>query len=116
MMYTYGFCLFFILIAQIGAGIAAFALKGDLRDNIDGNLRNGLVHYKDENIYRNAWDLVQNNFDCCGVADGGYCLLHGREDGDKWSICLKGALFLNLTCIIFFINNNLDIIFSIYMM
>jgi len=67
MMYTYGFCLFFILIAQIGAGIAAFALKGDLRDNIEGNLRNGLTHYTDETVYRNAWDLVQKNFDCCGV-------------------------------------------------
>merc|ERR1712098_910156 len=80
MMYTYGFCLFFILIAQIGAGIAAFALKGDLRDNIDGNLRNGLAHYKDENIYRNAWDLVQNNFDCCGV-----------ENKTDWYGVLDGA-------------------------
>merc|ERR1711934_1210514 len=43
MMYTYGFFLFLILIAQIGSGIAAFALKGDLKDAIEVNMKTGMM-------------------------------------------------------------------------
>eukprot|EP00088_Acartia_fossae_P050658 TRINITY_DN5676_c0_g1_i1.p1 TRINITY_DN5676_c0_g1~~TRINITY_DN5676_c0_g1_i1.p1 ORF type:complete len:237 (+),score=53.48 TRINITY_DN5676_c0_g1_i1:128-838(+) len=69
MMYTYGFFLFFILIAQIGAGIAAFALKGDLSDNIKTNLEKGLDNYVESEMYAKSWNLVQETFQCCGVED-----------------------------------------------
>ena len=76
---------------QIGAGIAAFALKGDLSDNIKTNLEKGLDNYvevsnliifKDLNLlvlwifiplqsemYAKSWNLVQETFQCCGVED-----------------------------------------------
>merc|ERR1712203_868675 len=49
MMYTYGFLLFVILIAQIGAGIAAFLLKGDLNSAIEHNMMEGMKNYGAEN-------------------------------------------------------------------
>jgi CD63 antigen len=67
MMYTYGFFLFLILIAQIGAGIAAFALKGDLKDAIEVNMKDGLQLYKNTTEFKTVWDAVQGNFECCGV-------------------------------------------------
>jgi len=67
MMYTYGFLLFIILIAQIGAGIAAFALKGDLENKIEENMVESLPHYIDTPEFTTTWDLVQQNLECCGV-------------------------------------------------
>ena len=93
MMYTYGFFLFLILIAQvrccpavliickccvlkishlfakIGAGIAAFALKGDLKSNIETNMQNGLQYYGNQSDFTNVWDAVQTEFSCCGVTN-----------------------------------------------
>ena len=69
-MYMYGFLLFCILIAQIGAGIAAFALKGDLNDEIEKNMNEGLKFYDNGNeAFTTTWDLVQQNVECCGVTD-----------------------------------------------
>merc|ERR1719347_899621 len=71
MMYTYGFLLFIILIAQIGAGIAAFALKGDLDNAIKTNMNNGMENYgkpKHDGV-THTWDLIQSNFKCCGVTN-----------------------------------------------
>merc|ERR1712154_380060 len=58
-----------ILIAQIGAGIAAFALKGDLDDAIKTNMETGMSNYMEpghEGVTA-TWDLVQDNLKCCGV-------------------------------------------------
>jgi hypothetical protein len=69
MMYTYGFLLFVILIAQIGAGIAAFLLKGDLNSAIESNMKEGMKNYGaagHEGVVV-TWDTVQKGFECCGV-------------------------------------------------
>ena len=57
----------FLLHLQIGAGIAAFALKGDLKDAIEVNMQTAMGSYTNESEYRDVWDAVQNNFECCGV-------------------------------------------------
>merc|ERR1711963_519838 len=62
MMYTYGFLLFIILIAQIGAGIAAFALKGDLENAIETNMKTGMENYNNHEGVKDTWDLIQSNF------------------------------------------------------
>merc|ERR1719397_1165880 len=69
MMYTYGFLLAVVLIAQVGGGIAAFAMKGDLEQEITKNMRGGLEHFTDPGYegVTNTWNLVQDNFKCCGV-------------------------------------------------
>merc|ERR550539_1811018 len=69
MMYTYGFLLFVILIAQIGAGIAAFLLKGDLNSAIESNMKEGMKNYgaAGHDGVEVTWDTVQKGFECCGV-------------------------------------------------
>jgi len=69
LMYTYGFLLFVILIAQIGAGIAAFLLKGDLNSAIETNMKEGMKNYGADGFegVTVTWDTVQRGFDCCGV-------------------------------------------------
>jgi len=69
MMYTYGFLLFVILIAQIGAGIAAFLLKSDLNTAIATNMKEGMKNYGaagHEGVDA-TWDTVQRELECCGV-------------------------------------------------
>ena len=106
MMYTYGFFLFLILIAQvnytivfisildpcpirlylqIGSGIAAFALKGDLKDAIEVNMKTAMGSYTNETEYKDVWDAVQNNFQCCGVEkpDDWYNVLGNNNVADS---------------------------------
>jgi len=69
LIYTYGTILFFILIAQIAAGIAAFALQGPLKAEITKNMEKGQLNYGQEGFegVTTTWDLVQKNLHCCGV-------------------------------------------------
>jgi len=69
LIYTYGTILFFILIAQVAAGIAAFALRGPLKTEISKNMEKGLENYHKEGYdgVTTTWDLVQQSLHCCGV-------------------------------------------------
>lgn len=69
LIYTYGTILFFILIAQVAAGIAAFALQGPLKTEITKNMEKGQLNYGQEGFegVTTTWDLVQKNLHCCGV-------------------------------------------------
>eukprot|EP00092_Neocalanus_flemingeri_P035913 GFUD01039102.1.p1 GENE.GFUD01039102.1~~GFUD01039102.1.p1 ORF type:complete len:238 (+),score=48.72 GFUD01039102.1:81-794(+) len=90
--------LVIILIAQIGAAIAAFVLKGDLKTEITKNMDNGIKNYNGEGFegVTLTWDLVQKNLKCCGVenfedwknvtqfSDGGVpdsCCIAGQVEG-----------------------------------
>ena len=56
---------------QIGAGIAAFAVKGDLNNVIKDNMNKGMTNYEEDGFkgVTETWDYVQNQFECCGVTD-----------------------------------------------
>ena len=57
------------MLFKIGAGIAAFLLKGDLNSAIETNMQEGMKNYGAEgyNGVTVTWDTVQRGFDCCGV-------------------------------------------------
>ena len=69
MVYTFAFLLFIILLAQFGAGIAAFVLEIDPGEVIEDNMARGLDNYGDINHQgiMNTWDAVQEQLECCGV-------------------------------------------------
>jgi len=71
MIYTYAAILIIILLAEIGAGIAAFVLKGDLRNEVEKNMKKGLENYGKEGHggVNGTWDLVQRDLKCCGVSN-----------------------------------------------
>jgi len=68
MIYTYAVFLAIILIAELGAGIAAFALKGDLKNVIEDKMTEGMMNYNKEGHegVQNAWDVLQTDLGCCG--------------------------------------------------
>lgn len=71
MIYTYAFLITVILIAEIGAAIAAFALKGDLRGVIEEKMVQGMGNYgkAGHDGVTNAWDILQTDLHCCGSAN-----------------------------------------------
>jgi len=71
MIYTYAVLLAVILIAQIGAGITAFVLKGDLKGVIQKKMVDGMKNYNQtghEGV-TNAWDILQHDLQCCGSSN-----------------------------------------------
>lgn len=69
LMMLYAAFLVIILIAQIGAGIAAYWLQGDLSEEVAKNMNNAMDNYKmkDFDGVTHTWDIVQHNLHCCGV-------------------------------------------------
>lgn len=69
MINTYAVFLGIILVAQIGAGIAAYMLKGDLNTEVVNNMNKGMMNYGKEGSdgVTHTWDLVQSKLHCCGV-------------------------------------------------
>ena len=69
LMVTYIFLLFALIVSQIGAGIAAFALKGELGGSIERNMKEAMNHYgvASQEADTVTWDRVQTTFHCCGV-------------------------------------------------
>jgi len=95
LIYTYSAVLLIILIAQIGAGIAAFALKGDLKAEIVKNMNNGMKNYGTEGFegVSTTWDLVQKELHCCGVETYGDWKNATTQfkDGGVPDSCCKGG-------------------------
>ena len=103
MVYTFAFLLFFILLAQFGAAIAAFVLEINPGEVIKINMERGLDNYgaNDHQGITNTWDAVQEQLGCCGVSnftdwkqtsmfsDGGV-----PDSCCKVSFCLKLLLIL----------------------
>jgi len=81
MIYTYAVFLVLILIAQIGAGIAAYMLKGDLDTEVEKNMIEGMDNYgkSDFGGVTDTWDIVQKNLKCCGVQDKNDWNIHRND-------------------------------------
>ena len=58
-------------VGEISAGIAAFVLKGELKDVIQKKMTDGMQNYgtPDHEGVTQTWDLIQFDFKCCGSAN-----------------------------------------------
>lgn len=91
---TYCIVLLFIFIAQIAAGIGAFALQGYLKDEISKNMKNSMWLYGANGFegFTTTWDLVQKEFSCCGVQNyGDWKNVNQFVDGGVPNSCCKGC-------------------------
>eukprot|EP00092_Neocalanus_flemingeri_P017997 GFUD01019476.1.p1 GENE.GFUD01019476.1~~GFUD01019476.1.p1 ORF type:complete len:242 (-),score=46.93 GFUD01019476.1:96-821(-) len=96
LIYTYTTLLVIILIAQIGAAIAAFVLKGDLKMEITKNMEKSIKNYNVEGFegVTLTWDLVQKNLKCCGVEnfEDWKNVTHFSDGGVPDSCCIAGQV------------------------
>ena len=97
MIYAYSVILFGILLAQFGAGITAFVMKGDLKDGIETKMVDGMDNYGGEDYggVTDTWDFVQQELKCCGVnnyTDWGR--VEGWREGVVPNSCCKVGLSL----------------------
>jgi len=91
LIYTYGVILVIIVIAQFGAGIAAYVAKGDIDTAINTNMQKGMQNYNiagHEGV-KQTWDLVQMGYKCCGVNNASDWEDGGFEQGEAPDSCCK---------------------------
>jgi len=96
-IYTYAVVLVIIVIAQFGAGIAAFVLKGDVETVIEKKMKEGMDNYGKEESkgVSDTWDLVQSNYHCCGVtnsSDWATALPAQFQAGQAPDSCCQGGI------------------------
>jgi len=69
MTFTYASLLVLVLIVEIGVGISAYVLGGQLEPEIQTKMKEGMINYsksKYEGV-TDAWDSMQSDLMCCGV-------------------------------------------------
>lgn len=69
MIITFSVFLTIIFFLELGGGIAAYIYRGQLSDIITKSMNEGMANYN-KTEYKGVtktWDVVQNDFDCCGV-------------------------------------------------
>lgn len=67
MVYTYASICLIIIIAQIGGGIACFIMKGKLKEEVPEKMTDLMKNYGGDEGVTKAWDLMQENLQCCGT-------------------------------------------------
>jgi len=71
MIYTYSVLISVLLVCECGAAIAAFMLKGDLKEVMEKKFKEGLQNFNQpghEGV-TNTWNTIQHDLSCCGVTE-----------------------------------------------
>jgi len=70
MIMTYSVLVGFILVLELGAAFAAFALKDDARDLLGKGLNETQQYYGNSTggqDFTKSWDILQHSLHCCGT-------------------------------------------------
>jgi len=91
MLRTYAALLILIFIVEIVAGIAAYVLKGALKDELAKNMKEGMNNFNETGFegMTQTWDLLQHELECCGV--------YGKEDWLKSTVGINSTMGVNST-------------------
>lgn len=87
MVYTYSVLLGLVLLAQVGAGVAALLLRGDLSHTIQSNMEESLTNYGSGPEFggvTESWNFVQQELHCCGA--------NNRTDWAELPVFSNGSL------------------------
>lgn len=68
LLFTFAVIIAMLLIAEIGAGIAAFVYKDEVENFFDGKSDKLLMQYNegDDSAITDSWDKVHEQLSCCG--------------------------------------------------
>ncbi|XP_019881817.1 CD63 antigen-like [Aethina tumida] len=64
---TFAYCLIVILILEISASIAAYAMRNDLKGYLRSNMNDSLDVYIISAEDKEGWDNMQKTLSCCGI-------------------------------------------------
>ncbi|XP_046964544.1 23 kDa integral membrane protein-like [Vanessa cardui] len=71
LLYIFAGCLIIIILLELSVGIAAAALRPQIEGTMKTQLRASFIKNKstreEDSTYREFWDRVQSNLECCGV-------------------------------------------------
>ncbi|KRT86800.1 Tetraspannin, partial [Oryctes borbonicus] len=65
----YGIFLILLLILEVSAAIAAYAMRGSVERYIKAAMNDTLQHYLSSEYIQDAWDGLQCRLRCCGIID-----------------------------------------------
>merc|ERR1712032_1523950 len=68
---TFAVLMGVIFLMEIGAGIAAYKLKGQVRGLVYANMESGMQNYGEEKYegVTQTWDVLQRELRCCGTQE-----------------------------------------------
>merc|ERR1712179_479904 len=71
MTITFAVLMAVIFLMEIGAGIAAYKLKGQVNSLIYSNMEEGMLNYglADHDGVTKTWDVIQHELSCCGTEE-----------------------------------------------
>ncbi|CAH3887701.1 23 kDa integral membrane protein-like [Pieris brassicae] len=71
LLYIFVGLLILIILLELSVGIAAAALRPQIEGTMKTQLRASFIKNKstreEDSVYREFWDKIQNNLECCGV-------------------------------------------------
>ncbi|XP_044269068.1 CD63 antigen [Tribolium madens] len=63
----FGFFLTILLIMEISAAIAAYAMRGQIETSIRRKMSDSIYDYNNDPYDRDIWDFTQQRLYCCGI-------------------------------------------------
>ncbi|XP_063221580.1 CD63 antigen-like [Bacillus rossius redtenbacheri] len=67
MVLTFSLLLVVIFILEFSAGIAGYVLRDNAETFLESKLKESINNYKQSNSTAKVWDVMQTNFNCCGI-------------------------------------------------
>uniref|UniRef100_A0A224Z905 Tetraspanin n=1 Tax=Rhipicephalus zambeziensis TaxID=60191 RepID=A0A224Z905_9ACAR len=67
MLLTYFIILFMIFITMLVGGILGYVFRNEVDDRMYQEMVMSIPSYKNDSVVTDAWDAVQQHFQCCGV-------------------------------------------------
>ncbi|KAI8435319.1 hypothetical protein MSG28_003647 [Choristoneura fumiferana] len=71
LLYIFVGCLILIILLELSVGIAAAALRPQIEGSLKANLRGSFIKNKspseEDSLYKDFWDRIQSNLECCGI-------------------------------------------------
>ncbi|KAK9304229.1 hypothetical protein QLX08_004235 [Tetragonisca angustula] len=67
MIITFSVLLLLIFALELGAGIAGYMMRGEVRTMVENRLNTTMEEYSTNNDIRRSWDIMQHDLECCGM-------------------------------------------------
>ncbi|XP_031627132.1 23 kDa integral membrane protein-like [Contarinia nasturtii] len=67
MLLSFAIALMTIVVVEVGIGVYAYEKKGVLDELLENSLNETLKRSKDDVAYQRQWDVLQTEFECCGI-------------------------------------------------